>query len=323
MPRRYGGYEKRRLEYGHSGNYDLAIADFGKALLLDPQYVMAYYNRGRVYQEKENYAKAFTDYSAAIQIDPMLVSAYVNRGGLHITGQDWGPAIVDLDMAIQLAPDHATAYYSLGEAYLELEDYDQAIANFDTALQLNPDDENIHIVRGNTHLRNGDYDLAIVDCSAAIHIVPDAAEAYMCRGEARGRKGWSIRDELDDYIAGMHLDASYAQAHSDIMLSYIAQDVPADVDQCGEDFAQPGTAHGMAVFVPTAVFDVMPAVFNAPMAAKPAEQVRRTTPSGRGAGQQIPAFLGQLAGGQGQVGFSIRRRRTAWRAPRKPSSSRR
>ena len=53
-----------------------AIADFNKAIQLDPNLAGAYNNRGVVYSETGKYKPAIADFNKAIQLDPNLADAY-------------------------------------------------------------------------------------------------------------------------------------------------------------------------------------------------------------------------------------------------------
>lgn len=56
-------------------DYDRAIRDFTEAIRLNPQYAIAYYNRGLSYFRSGNYRRAIADYEEALQIDPDHPSA--------------------------------------------------------------------------------------------------------------------------------------------------------------------------------------------------------------------------------------------------------
>ena len=49
------------------GDYDRAIADYNKALELDPKDATAYNNRGYAYRQKGDYDKAIADYDKALE----------------------------------------------------------------------------------------------------------------------------------------------------------------------------------------------------------------------------------------------------------------
>ena len=57
-----------------------AIADFTKAIELDPDDAVAYYNRGNSKRKLKDYYGAIADYTKAIELDPDVADAYYNRG---------------------------------------------------------------------------------------------------------------------------------------------------------------------------------------------------------------------------------------------------
>ena len=62
------------------GDYDQAIADCSEAIRLDPQYVLAWWNRGECWRVKGNYKQAIADFAEVIRIDPSYYPAYWTRG---------------------------------------------------------------------------------------------------------------------------------------------------------------------------------------------------------------------------------------------------
>jgi tetratricopeptide (TPR) repeat protein len=73
-------YNNRGNAYSELGNYEDAIADYTRAIRIDPDYASAYYNRGIEYKNLKNYEDAIADYTRAIRIDPDYVFAYKRRG---------------------------------------------------------------------------------------------------------------------------------------------------------------------------------------------------------------------------------------------------
>jgi tetratricopeptide (TPR) repeat protein len=58
-------YFNRGIAYGNKKEDDKAISDFNDAIRLNPNYALAYYNRGLVYREQGNNAQAQTDFDRA------------------------------------------------------------------------------------------------------------------------------------------------------------------------------------------------------------------------------------------------------------------
>jgi Tfp pilus assembly protein PilF len=79
-----GAYINRGQHYYEQQDFDRALADFDKAIPLDPQWVqLAYGNRGNVYFRQSEDQKAIDNYSRAIALDPTYASAYTSRGILY------------------------------------------------------------------------------------------------------------------------------------------------------------------------------------------------------------------------------------------------
>jgi tetratricopeptide (TPR) repeat protein len=62
------------------GDYDRAIADFNKGILLDPTRAVAFGNRGLAYVKKGDNNQAIADFDAAIRLNPDDARAFCNRG---------------------------------------------------------------------------------------------------------------------------------------------------------------------------------------------------------------------------------------------------
>ncbi len=59
--------------------HDRAIADFDRAIRLNPEYATAFNNRGIAYQNNY-FDRAIADYDEAIRINPEYATAFTNRG---------------------------------------------------------------------------------------------------------------------------------------------------------------------------------------------------------------------------------------------------
>jgi tetratricopeptide (TPR) repeat protein len=96
-------YFKRGMDWQKKGDYDLAIANYTKAIELNPNFAMAYNNRGVAYiQGKGNYDQAISDLSKALEIDPRYADAFHNRAFAYYRKGEYGKAGDDLRMAESL-----------------------------------------------------------------------------------------------------------------------------------------------------------------------------------------------------------------------------
>lgn len=65
---------------------------------------MAHTNRGRWYVEKKQAGKALADFTRAVEIDPKMTPAYFNRAQLHAAAGRKDQAIADYRKVLELNP---------------------------------------------------------------------------------------------------------------------------------------------------------------------------------------------------------------------------
>ena len=131
----------RGFAYGELKQYDKAIADFDKAIELNPEDVhVDYRNRGVAYRKLKQYDKAIADYDKAIELNPKDADTYHNRGFAYDELKQYDKAIADYDKAIKLNPEYAYAYNNRGYTYLWLKKCDKAQTDFKKANKLDAKD---------------------------------------------------------------------------------------------------------------------------------------------------------------------------------------
>ncbi len=197
--------------YYDAGQYDKAIADYTRALQLDPEFAWAYIERGNAYGELQQYDKAIADYDQALTLDPKDTRAYRNRGNAYYVLQQYDKAIADYGQALTLDPESALAYSMRGDAYGELRQYDKAIADYTQVLQLDPESIGAYIERGNAYYVLQQYDKAIADYGQALTLDPESALAYSMRGDAY----YALQQygkAIQDYDQALELDPGHANA---------------------------------------------------------------------------------------------------------------
>jgi len=109
---------------------------FDKAVKLNIEYAITYFNRGCVYYEKEEYDRAITVFSKAIEINPDFTEAYFNRGLSYL----WKEA-----RSHYLSPD------------LDLQKIYLALSDFNTTLLYNPEHYRAWHCRGMIYAMEGIY----------------------------------------------------------------------------------------------------------------------------------------------------------------------
>ena len=138
--RRWAGpIENRGAAYERKGDIDKAIADFTKAVEVNPKSARAYDFRGALYSKRNERDLAIADFEKAIAINPKYVNAYNNRGIVYGRKGEIEKAIADYTTAMEIDPKYTWAYNNRGLAYGRKGEIDKALADFDKAIELDPE----------------------------------------------------------------------------------------------------------------------------------------------------------------------------------------
>jgi tetratricopeptide (TPR) repeat protein len=257
-----GDYLNAGTTFGVKGDLANAIASFDQAIKLDPNFALAYLQRGKaIYaglvkiinmdanfdfinritlgkvvsgEEKTRYQNAIKDFSRAIQLEGSLAAACYYQGKVYLSLGEYDKAIADFNQAIKLEPNYVMAYIARWVSYYSKRDYDKAIADYSQAIKLNPNDAVAYNNRGNSYYSKGDYDKELADYNQAIKLDPNYAEAYNNRGGSYAEKG-DYDKAIADYSQAIKLDPNDAMAYYNRGNSYANK---GDYDKAIADLSQ-------------------------------------------------------------------------------------
>jgi tetratricopeptide (TPR) repeat protein len=201
-PGNEAAYFRRALAYQKKGDHDRAIADYDRAIELSPEYVYALYDRGLAHSSKGNLDRSLADFDRVIALGPDRGDAYLCRGIVQARKGDRDKAVADFDRAIGLMPDDPAAYQGRATIYYGKGDLDRALADYDRVVKLDPANSLGYRNRALLHWAKGDLDRALADCDRAIAASPDTPDGYDYRARinhARGDHDRAIAD-LDKAI---------------------------------------------------------------------------------------------------------------------------
>ena len=195
-------YYNRGTAYYEMSKYAESIEDFDKAIELNPHYGKAYNNRGVVHSSLGSYEKAIDDFKRAFELNPHIVTIFNNRGAAYNKLGKNDLAIRDFNRAIEINSHDASAYNNRAIAYNELRQYRAALQDFSKSIELNPKDATVYFNRGSTYLQLKMYPEAFRDFTQVIQINPDDASAYKIRGVVSTLLGNNQEavDDLNDYL---------------------------------------------------------------------------------------------------------------------------
>jgi len=135
------GYASRGQVLARSGKTEEALAEFDRALALDPYNVQALYGRALIYQGEKQHQQAIADFTAANGLSPQKVEPLLGRATSYLALDKTREATADLDEAVQADPNSANAWSARGQAYERLGDKAKAAESYGRALNIRPKDD--------------------------------------------------------------------------------------------------------------------------------------------------------------------------------------
>jgi regulator of sirC expression with transglutaminase-like and TPR domain len=124
--------------YYDQQKYDLALADYNRAVEMNPAKANPYILRGNAYRMKQQTDLAFKDHSKAIELEPKNADAYLARGEDYYSTKEDDKALPDLKKAVELNPKSSYAFLFLGFVHHNKQQFNDALTCYTKAIELNP-----------------------------------------------------------------------------------------------------------------------------------------------------------------------------------------
>jgi tetratricopeptide (TPR) repeat protein len=160
-------YLRGRCYHDLKNNKD-ALADYAKAIEMDPHYMAPYLYRGYCLSEMEKYTEAMADFNEAVKIQPGNFEPYTGVAGCYYGLKKWDEAQATYLKAMELGNDKASTYYALGRLNLDKGDYRAAVDWFRKQLAINPKDDREYLNKALQLLPDDDKVAAVDKNSKAI-----------------------------------------------------------------------------------------------------------------------------------------------------------
>ena len=175
-------HNNRGVALMRKGEHDLAIEAFGEAIRLNPNYGNAYANRGGAYVKKADYTRAVRDYDEALRLNPGLNAGWQGRCWAQAILGELPSALDACNKALGSGSNHAATHDSLGLIHLKMDQPAAAISDYSAALQLNPKLAGALYGRGLARLKTGDQAGGDADIEAAKVLAADIGDEFARHG---------------------------------------------------------------------------------------------------------------------------------------------
>jgi lipoprotein NlpI len=181
----------RASQRQEKGDLDGALADYTRAIEIDPHYAEAYFNRGLVKHAKGDTDGALADFTRAIEISPGNADFYDNRASVRYERGDLDGAIADVTHSIEMRPHYPKAYVNRAVVKKAKNDLDGALADYTRAIEIDPRYAEAYFSRGLVKWNLRDFAGAVPDLRKALEIDPanDYARFFLFLAQAIGPDG--------------------------------------------------------------------------------------------------------------------------------------
>ncbi|PIQ76637.1 hypothetical protein COU78_05065 [Candidatus Peregrinibacteria bacterium CG10_big_fil_rev_8_21_14_0_10_49_24] len=167
------------------GRTQEALAEYEKALALDPDSKTAHFGLGILLAEQGNTSRAIQEYVLALETDPTYVEVSVNLGALYMKIGETEKAIEQYEHAIAVLPHFPQAHFNLAVAYAKLGSPGKALASYERAVALEPSFVAARINLGIAYYERNRKDEAIEQFEAVLRYDPQNKQALSALQQIR------------------------------------------------------------------------------------------------------------------------------------------
>jgi tetratricopeptide (TPR) repeat protein len=182
----------------------MLVVMLGASSAQQPMTARQYYERGLKHEAQKRYTEALADYSKAIELDPLFYDALFSRSSLYsshpdFTQRDYRKAVDDLSKILEFAPRDFSPRFNRALDYESLREYDKAIADYSHIIEkgagFSRNGQSIEFGQGRAFAYRGraydwykgEYAKAVADYTQALKLNPDLDKdqnIYCWRGRA-------------------------------------------------------------------------------------------------------------------------------------------
>jgi tetratricopeptide (TPR) repeat protein len=200
-----------------AGRLEEAIAEWTKALALNPESDKAHNNVGLLLVGVGRFGEAVPHFEKTLQINPEYPAAHSNLGVALAGAGKPDEAVAEFEKALAVDPESAEAHNNLGRILERKGDLDQAIAHFEKAFRAAPDSASVRAnlggalaAKGRTLALKGSFEEAIEQFQKALAATPDSAEDHNGLAVALVQKG-RVEEAIAHFKKAVALKPDFAE----------------------------------------------------------------------------------------------------------------
>jgi len=216
----------------YQGHSDEAASAFKDLIKLDPLNPAGYFRLGLLQRLTKQYDSALANFEKALIINPRLMDVFTNIVFLHSARKDFAVALEQCDRQARVVKDSpellAVVYNLKGEVKLAQKKIKEAEICFQDALEQNPDFLRPYYALARIYLKDNQEDKAIAQYKALLVKNPNQVVPYMLMGTIFDmQKRFDLSEE--HYRAALEINPEFAPAANN--LSYLLANQDKELDQ--------------------------------------------------------------------------------------------
>lgn len=176
-------------------DYDKAVHYFDNAIRIDPDFSLAYNNRGVAKMNDDRAAEAILDYNEAININPRYFEALGNRAYAYEQVNRYAPSLNDWQALTDVFPDSVFLHLSKAIVLTKSRAYTEAEVAFREVLRLAPENDEAMVNMGTLLYYQGLDEQALNWLNQALRRNADNAHAFNTKNQ--------IQLANDDFMGAM------------------------------------------------------------------------------------------------------------------------
>lgn len=197
-----------------------ALEMVNQALIEFPNSAITYDLKGFILKKQGKFNDAVDAFSKAVEVEPDFAIGWYNLGRIERNLNHFKKARTYLDKAIELQSDLTKAYFERALLFKQIGEKEKALDDYNTIIKMKGDTYmEAFLNRGLTKKMIGDYSGAMADLNQAIDEFPKNAELRKNRGNLNLLFGMH-RNAIEDYTEAIALDENYAEAYYNRALAF-------------------------------------------------------------------------------------------------------
>jgi len=157
--------------FSRQNNYQEAVKHYTKALEIEPDSAVLYYDLGNAFLNQNKLDEAIKNYNKALALADNLPEVHYNLGNALYEQQKFEEAIIHFDKALKFKPGWQDARNNL-----QLAKTRKTIVSCEEMLRENPNQPYVHHNLGNIYLLGGNLEKADYHWNIALRLKPDWPE---------------------------------------------------------------------------------------------------------------------------------------------------